>query len=178
MSIASELAALEAEGLLRRRRVAGSPCEPEMAIDGRTVLSFASNDYLGLAADPRLIDALAEGARAWGVGAGASHFLGGHFEPHAQLEERLAAFVGAERALLFSTGYMANIGILPALAERGDVARREREQGVQALVDPEPSRAPCPRRAVDRRRHGEHDDRSDRVRRGHSRGFARGWRSR
>ena len=126
MSIASELAALEAEGLLRRRRVAGSPCEPEMAIDGRTVLSFASNDYLGLAADPRLIDALAEGARAWGVGAGASHFLGGHFEPHAQLEERLAAFVGAERALLFSTGYMANIGILPALAERGDVIFTDR----------------------------------------------------
>jgi 8-amino-7-oxononanoate synthase len=126
MSIASELAALEAEGLLRRRRVAGSPCGPEMAIDGRTVLSFASNDYLGLAADPRLIDALAEGARAWGVGAGASHFLGGHFEPHAQLEERLAAFVGAERALLFSTGYMANIGILPALAERGDVIFADR----------------------------------------------------
>ncbi|MBK6401894.1 MAG: 8-amino-7-oxononanoate synthase [Rhodocyclaceae bacterium] len=116
-----ELTELTEAGLLRRRRVAGSPCGVEMIVDGRPVLSFASNDYLGLATDPRLVDALAEGARAWGVGAGASHFLGGHFEPHQQLEERLAAFVGAERALLFSTGYMANIGIVPALAGRGDV---------------------------------------------------------
>ena len=121
MKFADELAALQQGGLLRRRRVAGSPCGPAMILDGQPVLSFASNDYLGLAADPRLIDALAEGARAWGVGAGASHFLGGHFEPHQALEERLAAFVGAERALLFSTGYMANLGIVPALAERGDV---------------------------------------------------------
>ena len=121
MSFAGELAALRTAGLLRRRRVAGSPCGPETVIDDRPVLSFASNDYLGLAGDPRLADALAEGARRWGAGAGASHFLGGHSEPHRQVEERLAAFVGAERALLFPTGYMANIGIVPALAGRGDV---------------------------------------------------------
>lgn len=104
--------------LLRRRRIAGSACDTTMLIDGKNVLSFASNDYLGLAADPRLIEALTEGARQWGAGAGASHFLGGHFQPHQALEERLAAFVGAERALLFSTGYMANLGVIPALVGR------------------------------------------------------------
>ncbi|HZV53458.1 MAG TPA: 8-amino-7-oxononanoate synthase, partial [Rhodocyclaceae bacterium] len=76
MNLGDELATLADENLLRRRRVAGSPCGPEMVIDGRTLISFASNDYLGLAADPQLIEAAAEGARHWGVGAGASHFLG------------------------------------------------------------------------------------------------------
>lgn len=120
MSFREQLGGLKEQDLLRWRRLAGTPCTPEMLIDGRPVLSFASNDYLGLAADPRLVEAATSGARRWGVGAGASHFLGGHFEPHQQLEERLAAFVGAERALLFATGYMANIGIVPALAGRGD----------------------------------------------------------
>lgn len=118
MMIDDELAELRAQGLLRRRRLSGSPCGPEMVIDGRPVLSFASNDYLGLACDPRLVEAAIEGARRWGVGAGASHFLGGHFEPHEELEERLAAFVGAERALLFATGYTANLGVVPALVDR------------------------------------------------------------
>lgn len=126
MKFTEPLAELAGQGLLRRRRLAGSPCAPQMRIDGRPVVSFASNDYLGLAADPRLIEAAVEGARRWGVGAGASHFLGGHFEPHQQLEERLAAFVGRERALLFSTGYMANLGVLPALAGRGDAVFADR----------------------------------------------------
>jgi 8-amino-7-oxononanoate synthase len=120
MNFDRELAALADMALLRRRRIAGSPCGPEMLIDGRPVLAFASNDYLGLAADPRLVEAAASGARWWGVGAGASHFLGGHFSIHQELEERLAAFVGMGKALLFSTGYMANLGIVPALAGRGD----------------------------------------------------------
>ncbi len=120
MNFDSELTALADMALLRRRRTADSPCGPDMVIDGRPVLAFASNDYLGLAADRRLIEAAANGARRWGVGAGASHFLGGHFTPHQELEERLAAFVGMGKALLFSTGYMANLGIVPALAGRGD----------------------------------------------------------
>ena len=120
MNFATELAALADDGLLRRRRISGAPCAPEMVIDGRRVLAFASNDYLGLAADPRLIEATVQGARQWGVGAGAAHFLGGHFEPHQQLESRLAAFLGMDKALLFSTGYMANLGIVPALVGRGD----------------------------------------------------------
>ena len=100
MSYEKELELLADEGLLRRRRIAESPCGPEMVIDGRPLISFASNDYLGLANAPEVVDAAVEAARRWGVGAGASHFLGGHFRPHAELEERLAAFVGAERALL------------------------------------------------------------------------------
>ena len=120
MNLQSELADLASAGLLRRRRRAESPCGPIMHIDGQTVLSFASNDYLGLAAEPALIEAVCVGARNWGVGAGASHFLGGHFDVHEQAEAALAAFVGRERALLFSTGYMANLGIVPALVGRGD----------------------------------------------------------
>jgi len=120
LKIESQLDALAKQGLLRRRRVADSPCGPEMVIDGKPVLAFASNDYLGLAADPRLIEAAAEGARTWGVGAGASHLLGGHFRHEDELEHKLAAFVGAERALLFSTGYLANLGVVTSLAGRGD----------------------------------------------------------
>ncbi|MDP2752691.1 MAG: 8-amino-7-oxononanoate synthase [Rhodocyclaceae bacterium] len=112
--------------LLRHRRITGSPCGTTLLIDGRKVLSFASNDYLGLAADSRLIEALAEGARQWGAGSGASHFLGGHFQPHQKLEERLAAFVGAERALLFSTGYLANLGVIPALVGRHETIFADR----------------------------------------------------
>ena len=121
-----ELAELANGSLLRRRRVAGSPCGPEMLIDGQPTVSFASNDYLGLANHPAVINAAAEGARRWGAGAGASHFLGGHFRPHEELEERLAAFVGAGRALLFSTGYMANLGVVPALAGRGGAVFSDR----------------------------------------------------
>jgi 8-amino-7-oxononanoate synthase len=126
MSYEKELELLADEGLLRRRRIAESPCGPEMVIDGRPLISFASNDYLGLANAPEVVDAAVEAARRWGVGAGASHFLGGHFRPHAELEERLAAFVGAERALLFSSGYMANLAMVATLAGRGDTVFADR----------------------------------------------------
>jgi 8-amino-7-oxononanoate synthase len=120
MSFNKELTELNELGLLRRRRLAGTACGPEMLIDGKPVLSFASNDYLGLATHPRVVDAATQGVLRWGVGSGASEFLGGHFVPHQELETQLAAFVGAEKALHFATGYMANIGIVPALMERGD----------------------------------------------------------
>ncbi|MDP2809078.1 MAG: 8-amino-7-oxononanoate synthase [Rhodocyclaceae bacterium] len=120
------VAALAEAGLLRRRVVTDSCCGPEIMLDGRLVLSVASNDTLGLASHPDVIEAAAEGARRWGVGAGASHFLGGHFRPHQALEERLAAFVGGERALLFSTGYLANLGVVPALAGRDDAVFADR----------------------------------------------------
>jgi 8-amino-7-oxononanoate synthase len=120
MTFNERLADLKANGLLRRRRLAGTACGPEMLIDGKPVLSFASNDYLGLAAHPRVVDATTQGVLQWGVGAGASEYLGGHFPPHHDLETRLAEFVGAEKALHFATGYMANIGIVPALTGRGD----------------------------------------------------------
>jgi 8-amino-7-oxononanoate synthase len=83
-------------------------------------LAFCSNDYLGLASRPELTAALQQGAQQWGVGAGAAHLVSGHFGPHHQLEQQLAAFVGKPAALLFSTGYMANLGVVQALVGRGD----------------------------------------------------------
>jgi len=116
----SGLADLERDGLKRRRRRLDAPCGPLAKIDGRELISFCSNDYLGLANDPALVDAACAGARRWGVGSGASHLVSGHLTPHELLEERLAAFTGFDRALLFSTGYMANLGIIVALVGRGD----------------------------------------------------------
>ncbi len=116
----AELTELDALALRRRRRVVDSPCTPELVVDGRPVLAFCSNDYLGLANDPALVAAAQEGARLYGAGSGASPLINGHMRSHAALERRLAEFTGMERALLFSTGYMANLGIVPALAGRGD----------------------------------------------------------
>jgi 8-amino-7-oxononanoate synthase len=123
---AEELAALDAQALRRRRRVVGSPCAPELVVDGRPVLAFCSNDYLGLANAPELVEAAQEGARLYGVGSGASPLINGHMTPHAALERRLAEFTGFERALLFSTGYLANLGVVPALAGRGDAIFSDR----------------------------------------------------
>ena len=109
-----------ARGLLRQRRTLESPQSPHIVVDGKPYLAFCSNDYLGLANHPQLIAALQQGAREWGAGAGAAHLVSGHFAPHQQLEDRLAAFVGKPAALLFSTGYMANLGVVQALAGKGD----------------------------------------------------------
>jgi 8-amino-7-oxononanoate synthase len=118
--LAADLAALDARGLRRQRRLLEGPQSAHVVVDGRDVVAFCSNDYLGLAADPRLIAAACEGARAGGVGAGASHLILGHTSTHHTLEIELAQFVQLPRALLFSTGYMANIGIVTALAGRRD----------------------------------------------------------
>ena len=120
MTMGDKLDKLRERSLLRIRRSVESACAPELAVEGRTVLAFASNDYLGLAADPALIEAAREGARRYGVGAGASHLISGHYTPHQELEERLAAFVGMERALYFSTGFMANLGVVTSLAGQND----------------------------------------------------------
>ena len=116
----SGLADLERDGLRRLRRTLEAPCGPLARVDGRDLISFCSNDYLGLANDPALIEAACAGAKKWGVGSGASHLVSGHLSPHEELEEELAAFTGFPRALLFSTGYMANLGIIVALVGRGD----------------------------------------------------------
>lgn len=121
-----ELASLAAQGLQRRRRVLDTPCGVEVEVDGCALLSFCSNDYLGLAAEPALIEAAREAASRWGVGSGSSHLVGGHLAPHEELEQRLAAFVGSARALYFSTGYMANLGIVPTLVGRGDAVFADR----------------------------------------------------
>jgi 8-amino-7-oxononanoate synthase len=115
-----ELAALDAQGLRRHRRVPDAAHGVHVTLDGRAAVAFCSNDYLGLAADARLIAAASAGAGECGVGAGASHLLLGHHRAHHELEHALAKFVRLPRALLFSTGYMANIGIVAALAGRGD----------------------------------------------------------
>jgi len=111
---------LERDGLKRVRRTLEAPCGPLARVDGRDLISFCSNDYLGLANDPKLIEAACAGAKKWGVGSGASHLVSGHLSPHDDLEAELAAFTGFPRALLFSTGYMANLGIIVALVGRGD----------------------------------------------------------
>ena len=109
-----------ARGLLRQRRKLETPQSPHIIVDSKPYLAFCSNDYLGLANHPQLIAALQQGAQEWGAGAGAAHLVSGHFAPHQQLEDRLAAFVGKPAALLFSTGYMANLGVVQALAGKGD----------------------------------------------------------
>ena len=121
-----QLAEREAAGLYRRRRVVDGPQQPQMLVDGRAVLNFCSNDYLGLANHPRLIKALQQGAERYGAGSGAAHLVSGHSRAHHQLEEELAAFTGRPRALLFSTGYMANLGVISALLGPGDAAFEDR----------------------------------------------------
>lgn len=122
----AQLAALDEQALLRRRRTVEDPCGPRVRVDGRLMLAFCSNDYLGLAAAPELTEALREGATRWGVGSGASHLVSGHYQVHEILEARLAELVGRPRALYLSTGYMANLGIASALVGRGDALFADR----------------------------------------------------
>jgi 8-amino-7-oxononanoate synthase len=116
-------AALEvrrAEALYRQRLVLDGPQGVEVRIEGRPYLSFCSNDYLGLANHPGVVAAFHRGLDAYGAGSGAAHLVSGHSRAHHVLEEELAAFVGRPRALLFSTGYMANLGVVSALLGHGD----------------------------------------------------------
>ncbi|MCQ9376205.1 8-amino-7-oxononanoate synthase [Methyloversatilis sp. XJ19-13] len=122
----ARLAALARDDLTRTRGVLDAPCGPEAVVDGQRLIAFAGNDYLGLANHPEVVEALREGASRWGAGAGASHLVSGHQRPHDALEQALAAFTGLARALFFSTGYMANLSLLPALAGRGDTLIADR----------------------------------------------------
>ena len=114
--LADQLAELERSDLRRRRLVRESPQGPRIVVDGQEVLAFCSNDYLGLANHPRIVKAAIEAASRHGVGEGASHLLSGHSTVHERLESKLAEFMQMPRALLFSTGYQANIGAVTALA--------------------------------------------------------------
>lgn len=111
---------LARQSLLRSHRIVAGPTGTTVRLGDELLLSFCSNDYLGLANHPALAAAMAEGARRHGVGAGSSALVTGHMEVHEALADALARFVGLPRALLFSTGYMANIGAITALAGRGD----------------------------------------------------------
>lgn len=112
--------------LYRERMVMDGPQGVEIDVAGRRVVSFCSNDYLGLANHPAVVAALQEGARRYGAGSGASHLVSGHGTAHHRLEEELAGFTRRERALLFSTGYMANLGMITALTGRGDTVYEDR----------------------------------------------------
>ncbi len=122
----SRLAERRAAHLYRQRPLLDSPQGPEVVVDGQPLLAFCSNDYLGLANHPEVIRALQRGAEQWGVGGGASHLVIGHSGPHHALEEALAEFTGRPRALLFSTGYMANLAAVTALVGQGDTVLEDR----------------------------------------------------
>ncbi len=117
-----QLDALDHQQLRRIRRTTESPCAPQLQVDGKPMLAFCSNDYLGLASHPHVVEALREGASLYGAGSGASHLISGHSRAHALLEARLAGLftdhIDAVRTLYFSTGYMANLAILTALADK------------------------------------------------------------
>lgn len=132
--LAARLAALEARSLKRVRQVVDGPPGVELRIDGRQYVNFSSNDYLGLAGHPELRAALVRGAERYGVGAGASHLVTGHSRAHHELELALAEFTQRPRALLFSSGYLANLGLVSALAEAGDLALED-ELNHASLLD-------------------------------------------
>ena len=118
--LAAELGRLEAEGLRRTLRRIGSGSAAEVVIDGQPVLLLSSNNYLGLADHPAVVAAACEAIRRWGCGTGASRLICGHLDLHAEVEAQLAAFKGTEAALLFPSGYQANVGTISALVGRGD----------------------------------------------------------
>lgn len=130
-AVAAALGEIDARGLRRRRAVVepaadGAAPAGRVLVDGRALLNFCSNDYLGLANHPLPAAAMATCAARTGAGAGASHLVSGHGAEHDALERELAEFTGRERALLFSTGYMANLGVATALADRDDLVLEDR----------------------------------------------------
>lgn len=125
-NLRSRLNERRAAHLYRQRPLLESPQGVRVVVDGKPLLAFCNNDYLGLANHPAVIEAFNEGARRWGVGGGASHLVVGHSQPHHELEEALAAFTGRPRALLMSSGYMANLGAVTALAGQGDTVLEDR----------------------------------------------------
>ena len=125
-SLASELDARKQAHLYRRRRLLQSPQGTEVQLDNKHYLAFCSNDYLGLANHPDVVSAFQQATNECGVGGGASHLVNGHHQQHHALEEELAEFTGRDRVLLFSNGYMANIGAVNALLTKGDFVLEDR----------------------------------------------------
>ncbi|MGV2833000.1 8-amino-7-oxononanoate synthase [Pseudomonas shirazensis] len=124
--LTARLAERRAADLYRQRPLLQTAQGPQVVVDGQPLLAFCNNDYLGLANHPEVIAAWRAGAERWGVGGGASHLVIGHSTPHHQLEEALAELTGRPRALLFSTGYMANLGAIAALVGQGDTVLQDR----------------------------------------------------
>src|SRR5829696_4312303 len=121
LDLQDRLDELKELGLYRRMRMVSGPQGPRVVLDGKPVLLLCSNNYLGLADHPGVREAAADAAMRWGVGAGASRLVSGTMTIHRRLEERLATFERRQSALLFGSGYLANVGVVSALARRGDV---------------------------------------------------------
>ncbi len=138
-ALQEKLAQLDVLSLTRHRRVMETPCAPRVTVGARPVLAFASNDYLGLAAHPRVVAALREGADLYGAGSGASHLISGHSLAHQQLEDRLAGMLADHlvepRALSLCTGYMANLAILTTLGADGDAEIFSESLNHASLID-------------------------------------------
>ncbi|MBK8816285.1 MAG: 8-amino-7-oxononanoate synthase [Methylococcaceae bacterium] len=117
---------LSQRGLRRSRRIIESPQDINLVCNGKGIVNFCSNDYLGLANHPNVINVFKKAADQWGVGSGSAHLICGHTSAHHALEEELAEFTRRDRALLFSTGYMANLGAISALVGRGDTVLEDR----------------------------------------------------
>jgi 8-amino-7-oxononanoate synthase len=134
-----QLRELDERSLTRRRRTVDTPCAPRLVIEGRPLLAFCSNDYLGLAAHPAVVAALREGAALYGAGSGASHLISGHGRAHALLEDRLAEFAAPNldnaRALTFCTGYMANLAMLTALGSDASAEIFSEQLNHASLID-------------------------------------------
>ncbi|NLY57305.1 MAG: 8-amino-7-oxononanoate synthase [Gammaproteobacteria bacterium] len=124
--LSARLAERRAAHLYRQRPLLESPQGVQVTVDGQQLLAFCSNDYLGLASHPQVAEAMQEGVRRWGVGGGASHLVVGHSTAHHALEDALAEFTGRPRALLMSSGYMANLGAITALVGQGDTVLQDR----------------------------------------------------
>ena len=139
---AGELARLEHEGLRRHPATLSSPQGPEVVVEGRRVIQLCSNDYLGLAADPRLRRAAAAAAGRWGAGSGASRLVSGTSDLHRRLEAALARLKGCEDAIVFSSGYLANAGTIPALAGRQDAVFSD-ELNHASVIDGCRTSPPC-----------------------------------
>lgn len=151
--IRTTLEKLGTDGLLRSNRVVASRRGSQLRIGPDTLTAFCSNDYLGLADHPAIAQALIDGANRWGTGSGAAHLISGHSAAHQALEEELADFLQRPRALLFSTGYMANLGVINALCERGDTVIEDRVNHASLLDAALLSRA-----NLKRYRHADADD--------------------
>jgi 7-keto-8-aminopelargonate synthetase-like enzyme len=119
--IQARLDEIDELGLTRRMRLVSGPQGPRVVLDGKPVLLLCSNNYLGLADHPRVREAAADAAMRWGVGAGASRLVSGTMTVHRRLEDALAAFKEREAAVLYGSGYLANIGVVSALAGKGEV---------------------------------------------------------
>src|SRR5215216_5232563 len=121
LDLQDRLDELKGLSLYRRMRMVSGPQGPRVVLDGKPVLLLCSNNYLGLADHPRVREAAADAAMRWGAGAGASRLVSGNMTLHRRLEERIAAFKGTQSAVLFGSGYLANLGIVPALARKGEI---------------------------------------------------------